>query len=44
MRMTAIEDMRDYRRTDVFALPQQHGYTANARGRQNVAPRRIGQG
>jgi hypothetical protein len=36
----AIEDMRGFWRTDVFALLGQHGYTARTRSRHNVALRR----
>jgi FkbM family methyltransferase len=39
-RLVVIEDTRGYWRTDVFALLAQHGYTAFARSRHNVALRR----
>ena len=35
-----IEDTRGFWQTDVFALLEQHGYTAFARSKQNVALRR----
>ena len=38
--MVLIEDTRGYWRTNVFALLAQHGYTAFARSRHNVALRR----
>ena len=38
-----IEDTRGLWQTDVFALLEQHGYTAVARNRQNVAYRRAPQ-
>jgi FkbM family methyltransferase len=37
-----IEDTRGFWQTDLFALLEQHGYTAIARSRQNVAYRRAG--
>jgi len=38
--LVLIEDTRGFWQTDVFALLEQHGYTAMARSRQNVAFRR----
>jgi hypothetical protein len=39
-RLILIEDTRGLWQTDLFALLEQHGYTAVARSRQNVAYRR----
>jgi len=41
--LVLIEDTRGLWQTDVFALLEQHGYTASARSRQNVVYRRARQ-
>ena len=43
-RLVLIEDTRGFWQTDVFALLERRGYTAFARGRQNVAFRRAPDG